>query len=67
LVIVAKDDPLIPFETYKTPVFKSNSALELVVTEKGGHLGFLARGKSRFWLDNVVLGWVEEQLSNHKI
>jgi predicted alpha/beta-fold hydrolase len=62
LVVVAKDDPLVPFETYNAPVFKSNSALELVVTEKGGHLGFIARGKPRFWLDNVVVGWVEEQL-----
>ncbi len=64
LVIIAKDDPLVPFEAYKAPVFTSNSALELLATEKGGHLGFLSRGKSRFWLDDVVLGWVEEQLSN---
>ena len=59
LVIQAKDDPMIPFEVYAShPAFRTNPNLELIATEHGGHLGFLARGPERFWLDGVVLRWV---------
>jgi predicted alpha/beta-fold hydrolase len=59
LIIAAKDDPLVPFEIYDHPAFKSNPALTLLATEHGGHLGFLARGLNRFWLDGVALTWFE--------
>jgi predicted alpha/beta-fold hydrolase len=28
--------------------------------EHGGHLGFLARRPSRFWLDTVVTDWLAQ-------
>ncbi|HEY6989516.1 MAG TPA: alpha/beta fold hydrolase, partial [Bryobacteraceae bacterium] len=59
LLISAKDDPLVPFEIYGHPPFQSNPALTLVATEHGGHLGFLARRKPRFWLDGTVLDWID--------
>jgi uncharacterized protein len=62
LVICAKDDPLVPFEIYNHPAFRSNPALTLLATEHGGHLGFLARGKDRFWVDGVALDWIEDLL-----
>jgi uncharacterized protein len=58
LVICAKDDPLVPFEIYGHPAFRSNPALKLIATEHGGHLGFLSRHRPRFWLDGVVLDWI---------
>lgn len=58
LFIQAKDDPIIPFESYSHPAFKTNPNLTLVALENGGHLGFLARGPERFWLDSVVLRWI---------
>ncbi|HTU48150.1 MAG TPA: alpha/beta fold hydrolase [Bryobacteraceae bacterium] len=64
LVICAKDDPLIPFAVYSHPAFQSNPALTLVATEHGGHLGFLARGKDRFWVDGVALNWIESVLES---
>lgn len=60
LVIQAKDDPLIPFRVYRHPAFASNPCLRLLAVEHGGHLGFIARHRPRFWLDQVVLAWVEE-------
>jgi hypothetical protein len=57
LLVQAKDDPLIPFRVYSHPAFRTNPNLELVATDHGGHLGFVARGKERFWLDPVVIGW----------
>jgi predicted alpha/beta-fold hydrolase len=62
LVICAKDDPLVPFETYNHPAFHSNPALTLLATEHGGHLGFLSRRKPRFWVDRTALDWIESIL-----
>ncbi len=59
LLVQAKDDPLIPFTVYDHPAFRTNPNLTLVATEHGGHLGFLSRTGPRFWLDPLVLGWIE--------
>lgn len=58
LVVCSQDDPLVPFEIYDQPAFRSNPALTLMATEHGGHLGFLSRRRPRFWLDGVVLDWI---------
>ncbi len=60
LVIIAKDDPLVPFEVYNHPAFKTNPCLHLLAVEHGGHLGFLAKRRPRFWLDQVVLDWISD-------
>jgi predicted alpha/beta-fold hydrolase len=64
LVICAKDDPLIPYDVYSHPAFQLNPALTLLATEHGGHLGFLARGKNRFWIDGVALNWIESVIES---
>ena len=60
LVVSAKDDPLVPFQIYNHPEFRSNPALTLLAPEHGGHVGFLSRHKPRFWLDQVTLNWIDE-------
>jgi uncharacterized protein len=60
LLVQAKDDPLIPFEVYEHPVFSQNSFLRLLAVEHGGHLGFVAKGSPRFWLDRVLVQWIGE-------
>ncbi|MBZ5608058.1 MAG: alpha/beta fold hydrolase [Acidobacteriia bacterium] len=60
LLVQSKDDPLIPFEVYRHPAFAENRYLRLVAVEHGGHLGFLHKTKPRFWLDQVLIEWVEE-------
>jgi predicted alpha/beta-fold hydrolase len=60
LVVQAKDDPLIPFHVFDHPAFRTNPNLTLIATDHGGHLGFVSRGKPRFWLDPLVLGWIEK-------
>jgi predicted alpha/beta-fold hydrolase len=59
LLVQAKDDPLIPFRVYDIPAFRTNPNLTLVAADYGGHLGFLSRKRPRFWVDEVVLGWIE--------
>jgi len=58
LFVQAKDDIFIPFEMFSHPAFQSNPWLKLIVTERGGHLGFLSRRKPRFWVDEVVMEWI---------
>jgi predicted alpha/beta-fold hydrolase len=60
LIITAKDDPLVPFSTYDHPAFQRNGCLQLVAVEHGGHLGFIARRQPRFWLDGLVIDWLQE-------
>ena len=62
LLICSKDDPLVPIEIYDHPAFGRNPALQLLATEHGGHLGFISRRRPRFWLDSVVLDWMERVL-----
>jgi predicted alpha/beta-fold hydrolase len=61
LLIQAKDDIFVPFETFDHPAFRSNPWLELVATSHGGHAGFIARGGPRFWLDRAVLAWIHSR------
>ena len=61
LLIQAKDDPLIPFRIFDHPAFASNPNLRLLAVEHGGHLGFLARRRPRFWLDETILEWLADR------
>jgi uncharacterized protein len=62
LLVQSKDDPLVPFAIFDHPAIGANSCFTLLAVEHGGHLGFLARGKPRFWLDQTVLDWAEGNL-----
>jgi predicted alpha/beta-fold hydrolase len=55
LLIQAKDDTFIPFHIFEHPAIKANPFLRLIATDHGGHLGFLSRRGSRFWLDEVAI------------
>lgn len=66
LAIQAKDDTFIPFESFRHPAFQRNPNLTLWATEYGGHLGFIARRRPRFWLDIQVMEWLEGQLREWK-
>jgi len=60
LIVQARDDTFIPFEIFQHPAFESNTYLTLVTPARGGHLGFIARDKPRFWLDQVLVQWIGE-------
>ena len=57
LLIQAKDDPLIPFALFESPTIAAHPHVTLVATDHGGHLGYIARRRPRFWLDSVVSHW----------
>jgi predicted alpha/beta-fold hydrolase len=64
LIIHAQDDPLVPFDMYRHTAFQTNPALTLVAPRRGGHIGFLSRRKPRFWVDSVILDWIDSLLSS---
>jgi predicted alpha/beta-fold hydrolase len=41
------------------PVFRENPALRLLAVRHGGHVGFIARRRPRFWVDQVVVAWLQ--------
>ena len=60
LLIQAKDDTFIPFSIYDAPQIRQNPNLRLLVTEHGGHLGFIGRSPHRLWLDEAIMEFVSE-------
>jgi len=65
LLVQSKDDPLVPFPIFEHPGISGNPYLTLLAVEHGGHLGFLSRGKDRFWLDGTVLDWAEGNIARN--
>lgn len=60
LMIQAEDDPLIPFSVYAHPSISANRHIQLAATPHGGHVGFISRRLPRFWVDEVISHWLEE-------
>jgi len=58
LLIQSRDDTFIPFSIYDAPALRSNPHLRLMVTEYGGHLGFIGKAPNRLWLDRVIMEFV---------
>lgn len=66
LLLQAEDDPLIPFDIYRHRAVGENRWIRLQATRHGGHLGYIARRRPRFWLDGEILRWIRlvtEQLA----
>ncbi len=61
LLIQAQDDPMIPFEVYDHPAFRRNRNLRLLSVEHGGHVGFVSRGRPRFWADHRIVEWILDE------
>lgn len=61
LIIHAQDDPFIPLEAFLHPSITENPHVALLLTSRGGHVGFVAnnsgpsRGEDRFWAENRVV------------
>jgi hypothetical protein len=57
LIIHAKDDPFIPFAQFEG--IEENPSVLLLATERGGHVGFVARAsEDRFWYETMAAQFV---------
>jgi len=60
LVITAADDPLIPVSIFDDLALSSSTTL--VITERGGHLGYVGRSgvdPDHRWLDWRIVDWID--------
>jgi predicted alpha/beta-fold hydrolase len=60
LIITSADDPIVPINSFARARFSRTT--KLVVTDRGGHLGFLGKNNppdpDRRWMDWRVVDWV---------
>ncbi|HEX7956650.1 MAG TPA: alpha/beta fold hydrolase [Pyrinomonadaceae bacterium] len=62
LVVHSEDDPLIPAEPFRDAAIADNPEVLLVLTRRGGHVGFLSdrvAGEDRHWAENRVVEFCE--------
>jgi len=57
LIVVAQDDPMIPFRSFDAKGLRANPQITLEAPRHGGHCGFIARGSSgeRFWAEARIV------------
>lgn len=63
LILAAKDDPFIPFETFADPVIQSNPNIHLLASNYGGHCAFISKnsGDARFWAENQIVAFCKNE------
>ncbi|QDT02790.1 putative hydrolase [Rubripirellula lacrimiformis] len=57
LVLTAADDPIVPVECFTDDLGIWSPSTQLIVTPRGGHVGFIDQGGSS-WMDDVLAGWL---------
>lgn len=57
LMITAKDDPFVPYESLARARPEQNPAIRFVAPDHGGHCGFVSRhkGPDRFWAEQRII------------
>lgn len=55
LLVAAADDPVIP--SCDVPRLARPASLQVIVTERGGHCGFLPSLRGESWIDGVMAHW----------
>lgn len=63
LVMTAKDDPFVPYESFLQAKVEENPWVRFVAPEHGGHCGFISRfsGPERFWAEQRIVEFVEQE------
>jgi predicted alpha/beta-fold hydrolase len=57
LLITAKDDPFVPYESFLRAGVEANPSIQFVAPDGGGHCGFIAKwpGKERHWAEARIV------------
>jgi predicted alpha/beta-fold hydrolase len=64
LVLSAEDDPFVPASTLEPLAGAASGRLEIVLSRRGGHLGYWQSGQPRFWAAPVVLDYLDRVLDS---
>ncbi len=62
LVVMAQDDPFVPFASFSDPAIAKNAHVRLIAPAHGGHCAFISRhgGENRFWAEGCVMEFCRE-------
>jgi predicted alpha/beta-fold hydrolase len=63
LIIAAQDDPFVPIWPFQDPALTGNPHIQVMITEHGGHCGFLeapANGSDGYWAERRIVAFAEE-------
>jgi uncharacterized protein len=57
MLLIARDDPFVPFSSFEDPAIARNPHIEVVAPARGGHCAFISRdqGAARFWGEMKVM------------
>ena len=58
LCLSAEDDPFLPAEVLARARAAASPSVRFVTTARGGHVGFVASGRDRYWAEKIVLDWL---------
>jgi predicted alpha/beta-fold hydrolase len=63
LILTSKDDPVVPFESFRAPGIASNPKIQVEATDSGGHCAFISRtnGPGRYWAEMRVVEFCAAQ------
>lgn len=64
LIITAADDPFVPAESFRHPSVTANRHVTVVITEHGGHCGFLGQpsgaGDDGYWAESQIIEFAKQ-------
>ncbi|MGE3273729.1 MAG: YheT family hydrolase [Vicinamibacterales bacterium] len=67
IILTAADDPFVPPGPFRDPAVTGNPHLTTVITEAGGHCGFIAQpgegGEDGYWAEETVIDFVSRVLA----
>jgi hypothetical protein len=65
LVVHSRDDPFLPADRIPEAALRSNPAVTAVITDRGGHQGYLAGSlrRPRFWVEEAVAHFMASTLN----
>jgi uncharacterized protein len=66
LILAARNDPFVPPEQFERPEVTNNPRVRVVLTDDGGHCGFLADrpdGYDGYWAEHAVVRWAESHVN----
>lgn len=60
LIVSARNDPFVPPEQFERPEVRANAAVRVLLTDDGGHCGFVsepALDDDGYWAESTVVRW----------
>jgi uncharacterized protein len=61
LCLSAQDDPFLPVSALERAGITASPRVTFLVTREGGHIGFVSSAGSRYWAEELTMGWFEQR------